>query len=245
MKKLTVVFSLLISLLAVGQPEALFSRANALYQAQDYQGAAAVYDSILAQGYAHQETHYNLGNCYYRMGAVGLAIVHYERSLRINPDDEDAKHNLALTQKKVVDTFSEVPTPVAERFFESVSKNISPTMWSILALVCGAAMLFFLGRFLFVKRADWLGAAAVSALVLLLVFEVMAWGSNRLASRKYAIIVAANTYVKSGPSGNATDLFILHEGTKVRVVETFEGWQKVRLPDGKVGWLGADDVETI
>jgi uncharacterized protein YgiM (DUF1202 family) len=79
----------------------------------------------------------------------------------------------------------------------------------------------------------------------MLVSEVFAWSVYQLESRNYAIITAPNTYVKSGPSDQGTDLFILHEGTKVRVLDIFERWQKVRLPDGKMGWMPFDDAQVI
>lgn len=245
MKSRIFIALVIVSVQVLAQPESLFKRANQLYQEQDYRGAAALYDSIIFEGYAHAETYYNLGNCHYRLGHVGLAILNYERALKLNPDDEDALHNLALTQKSVVDEFNEVPTPVLERIFGDISGLISSKGWSILALVFGLAMVVFTGLFLFKKRTDLMGALAIGSLVLLLLFEGIAWGANRLESREFAIIVVANTYVKSAPSGNASDLFILHEGTKVRILEYFEGWQKVKLPDGKIGWVILDDMATI
>lgn len=235
---------ILFSLQLAAQPDTLFVQANKDYQAHDYALAASRYDSIVKQGIANAETYYNLGNAHFRLGHIGLAILNYERALRINPSDEDALHNLDIANKQIVDTFTPVPAPITERIVRGIGV-IDSTVWSLFALFFGALMLLTIALFLFKQRKDWFGAIAIIALILMLVSEVFAWSVHQLESRNYAIITAPNTYVKSGPSDLGTDLFILHEGTKVRVLDIYERWQKVRLPDGKMGWMPFDDAHVI
>lgn len=246
MKLTSQIFALLLlGFSASSQPITLFEAANEQYQATNYSEAAALYDSILQMGYPHAETYYNLGNCHYRMGQIGLAILNYERALRQNPADEDARHNLDIAQKSTVDEFNVVPTPPLTQIFTDISGVFSPNIWAILGLFFGTMAVILFAWFLFRKRNAVVGFVALTALIIGLGLTGMAWGANRINQRVFGIVTAANVYVKSAPSSQASDLYILHEGTKVRVLESFESWQKVRLPDGKTGWLPQSGVELI
>lgn len=227
------------------QPEMWFAEGNARYQEKQFAEAIVWYDSIVDAGFVHAETFYNLGNAHYRLGHVGPAILNYERALKANPADEDAQHNLVLANKRVIDQFAEVPMPVLKRVLRDVTSVASSGTWTLFALILLALALLAAAMFFFKMRSS----KVVVAFVLFFVFAAFAEG---LALAKYsfeqeenAIITAPNTYVKSAPGDAAADLFILHEGTKLGVLEHFENWLKVKLPDGKIGWLPAEDISII
>jgi tetratricopeptide (TPR) repeat protein len=245
MKQFVFIVALVVSSLSIAQPVNWFEQANKLYQEQNFAEAQALYDSIVASGYQHPETYYNLGNVHYRQGHVGLAILNYEKALKLNPSDQDAQHNLELAKKQTVDEFNVVPTPPLRRVFNDVAAILSSGSWTILALAAFLLALVSALLFLFKSRSSLVLTAFIVGLILGLLFEGFAYGTHILEEEEFAVVTAANTYVKSAPADSSTDLYILHEGTKVKVLETFEGWQKVKLPDGKLGWVVVPDLETI
>ena len=101
-----------------------------LYQQKEYSAAVAMYDSIVNEGFAHAETYYNLGNAHFRLGNLGMAILKYEKALKMNPDDEDAQHNLALANKQVIDEFNVLPTQAMQRIFGDISSVFSSSVWA-------------------------------------------------------------------------------------------------------------------
>ena len=73
-----------------------------------------------------------------------------------------------------------------------------------------------------------------------------AWQRNDYQSHDEAVVMKTVTSVKSSPSsGSSTDLFILHEGTKVKVLDGEGAWTNVSLSDGRQGWMKTDDIEII
>ncbi len=226
-------------------PEKWFAAGNLRYQEKDFEEAILWYDSIVAAGFVHAETFYNLGNAHYRLGNVGPAILNFERALKSNPGDEDAQHNLALANKRIIDQFAEVPTPVLKRVLRDVTSVASSSTFTIVALILLALALLAAALFFFKMRNTYFVAAFIFFFLLSAFAEALAVAKYRFEQEKNAVITATNTYVKSAPGTAAADLFILHEGTKLGVLEHFEGWLKVKLPDGKIGWLPAEDISII
>lgn len=244
-KGLILLFAFVFCGILYAQPQALFSKANTLYQENNFAQAAVFYDSIVAQGFAHAETFYNLGNANYRLGNVGLAILNYEKALKINLADEDALHNLTLANKGIVDEFTAVPTPAIQRIFNDAFSLFSSGIWSIIGLSFFVLMLVFALVFLYGKRQSVLLTLLLLSFILGAAAEGMAFGKYALEQQQFAILTVANSYVKSAPANTAEDLFILHEGTKVMVLDEFAGWQKIKLPDGKIGWMNATGLSVI
>lgn len=246
MKKTIALFGFLIlNFCATANPQNLFEQANKKYQEHAYAEAIVLYDSIVNQGYINAETYYNLGNAYYRMGSTGMAILNYEKALKLNPKNEDAQHNLKLAKQATIDQFNAVPTPALQRIFQDFSGIMSSGSWAILAVIWLAIAVLCATIFFFVnKRTFWLTAILI-ALLLAGITETIAYGKHNLEQKQYAIITVPNAYVKSAPASTAEDLFILHEGTKAHVLNQYNGWTKVKLPDGKIGWLQAKATSVI
>lgn len=248
MRLLKITFLVLIGMLAFhgqSQPLALFNEANTAYQQERFEEAIVLYDSIVDQGYEHAETFYNLANAHFRAGHLGLAILNYERALQLNPKDEDAAHNLNLAQKQVVDEFNVVPTPALTRIFKDYSSIFSSSVWSIVGLSFLVFMVVLLGAFLFKSRNTFLLTLAGIFFMLALIFEGTAYGKYNIEQQKWAILTDLNGYVKSAPAERSQDLFILHEGTKVQVLDAFEGYSKIKLPDGKIGWIASHTISVM
>ena len=241
----TTVLALFATLSTYAQAEPIFESANAAYQNEQFAEAIVLYDSIVDQGYLHAETFYNLANAHFRSGHLGEAILNYERTLMVNPGDEDAQHNLALAQKQVVDEFNVVPTPALRRIFKDVSGVFSASVWSMIGVSFLLMMTVLFAVFMFRTRHSFLLVLSGVCLILTVLTEGIAYGKYKLEQQQWAILTELNGYVKSAPADNGQDLFILHEGTKVQVLDAFEEYSKVKLPDGKIGWIETLAISVI
>lgn len=235
-----------LSFTTFASSEELFKAGNLAYQNGEYEQAIEYYDSIRALGKESAALYYNLGNAHYQSGALAKAILNFERALRLAPDDEEVRHNLSLAENKRVDRFENMPPNLFKAFRLSVLQLFSPDNWARIAIGFLALALIGLALYLFtgLGRIGFIGLIFGSA------FGIFSF-TMALSHQHYQnehpglIIMSDSAYVKSGPGSDAEDLFILHAGTKALQVEQFEGWTKLRLSDGKIGWLPDDQIEQI
>lgn len=250
--KYRIVFSLLLSLVFYGSdaevtpPDSLFKKGHEAYHAGQFAEAEKAYRQILNAGWNNAAVHYNLGNCYYKQGELGLALLHYEKARERKPGDKEIEHNLKLAQEKRIDRFEQLPQPIFKRAFQSFITLLSPSQWGWGAI--GAAGLLLIGLALYFFSGWQRGGFSLALASLLLLGIAMgsaALHQNYRAKNKPALVMEPAVYVKSGPSSMAEDAFILHEGTKVYLSESYEEWVKLRLSDGKIGWAKKDSFSVI
>ena len=225
------------------------AQADSLYTAERYQEAAQQYEALLKQGES-ADLYYNLGNAYYRMDDITHAVLAYERALLLSPGDADVRFNLQMARSKTIDKI----VPESEMFFvtwyRSLVHLMSVDAWGRMAIVSLVCALLLVLVYLFAQRV-WLRKVGFFAgllfLVLFLASNVFGFQLQQsLLHRTGAIIIRSAVNVKSTPSQNGTDLFILHEGTRVNIIDdTMRGWREVRVADGKSGWVEIKDIEVI
>lgn len=231
-------------------PSELFQRGNTLYQESDFVGALEAYLSVLDQGFVSPDLYYNLGNAYFKTGDLGRSILNYERAARLRPGDSDIQANLDLARSLTVDEI--VPLP---RFWVlsvlSWWVNLLPRfgllLLSILAYgICAAGLCVVIlsRRPAYRSLGGWFTLGGVLGIAFfgltLLARDRVLWGSE------WGVILSEVVSVQSAPSNEANlTLFLVHEGTKVRIDQTSETWYEVVLDDGKVGWVPAGVLETI
>lgn len=223
--------------------------ADSAYVRGEYQQAINAYEALLKQG-ASAEIYYNLGNAYYRTENITKAVLNYERALLFSPGDRDIRFNLQLAQSKTIDKI----IPESEMFFvtwyHALVNLMSVDGWARTALVLLALVIILSLAYLFSERI-WLRKlgffAGLFLLVLFVLSNIFAWQQKQnLVHRKGAIVMQPSVTVRSTPAKNGTDLFILHEGTKVTITDaTMKGWREIRLADGKEGWIESNQLETI
>ena len=239
-------FLLLVPLSASAVTKA---QADSSYVQEHYQQAARQYEALLKQGVS-ADIYYNLGNCYYRMDNITQAVLAYERALLLSPGDEDIRFNLQMARSKTIDKI----TPESEMFFvtwyHSLVNMQSVDAWARLALIALAiaivlALAYLFAEAIWLRKVGFFGALA--ALLLFLGSNVFAWQQKRgLDHRTGAVVIRSAVNVKSTPSRNGTDLFILHEGTRVTITDSsMKGWKEIRVGDGKQGWLETKEIEVI
>jgi len=239
-------FMLLIPMTSVAATKA---EADSAYAQERYQKAAELYIQLLKQGVS-AELYYNLGNAYYRMDNITQAVLNYERALQLSPGDEDIRFNLQMARAKTIDKI----TPESEMFFvtwyRSLVNLMSVDAWARLALISLIAAIVLALLYLF-ANAVWLRKVGFFGglffIVLFLGSNLFAWQQKRsFLQRTGAIIIRSAVTVKSTPSKSGTDLFILHEGTKVTITDgAMRDWKEIRVADGKKGWIEAKEIEVI
>jgi tetratricopeptide (TPR) repeat protein len=223
-----------------------FDIANAAYADGRYEEAAAGYEALLAEG-PNATLYYNLGNARFKQGELAQAILNYERALRLEPNHKDAQYNLAFAQSKITDNI------VEQDFFLSawartVRNSLREQTWLVLSI--SLFILGLIGILLFLLgREPWLRKTASHVAWLALLFSLIAGlnaGSlhNRDTLRNEAIITQGVVNAKSSPDRSGTDLFTLHEGTKVTIREALGDWVNVRVGSNE-GWIRASFLERI
>ena len=216
----------------------LFTAANAAYQNNNYQLAENLYDSILKTGVSNAALHYNLGNCYFKTNQIGKSILHYEKALTFEPEDEDILHNLKLANTKIADHILTVPELKIVSWWKQFVKTFNSNGWGAFAIGFAWTALAFFALYLFT-------GFKTSGMVLGIIFTILSLSSFALRQKvsrcetkpNTAILITASTYVKSAPDQGSTDLFVIHEGIKVQVKDRVSNWCKIRLSDGKAGWV--------
>ena len=227
------------NVLLAQNPQQLYTIGADAYKAKNYQQAIDAYQKLLADGYHTPEVYYNLGNAYYKSDQISQSILNYERALRLSPSDDDIRFNLKLANLKAVDRVVPVPQFFLFAKWNNLVTARSSGSWGIIAVVCVWLALIAFAIYLFVASMRRVGFYSGLALLFFAGFFVYLsytqsqaeYGSNQ------AILTATNTYIKSAPDASGTDLFIIHEGAKLYILDRVGVWSKIRLADGKVGWL--------
>ncbi len=240
---------LLAGPLASAQEDARLARAAEAYANADYPEAAEYYEQILADGKEAFALYYNLGNAYFKSGRLASAILNYERAARINPADPDLLHNLAMARDQTVDKIDMLPAPEFVTTYKSFVNAVPADRWgyfSIAAFVLflAAAALFLFTATPWVKRLTL--TLGLALLLLSGLFFLFGWQQQRWRNaRKEAIVFQPSITVQSTPDPSGEALFVLHEGAKVRIVERFRDWARIRIGNGNTGWLPEESVEEI
>jgi len=230
-------------------PEQLFRQANQLYQQGKFAEARDAYGTILGSGYESPELLYNLGNACYKSGAIPPAILNYERARRLLPGDEDLRHNLQIANMMITDRIEPTPRLFVWDYWDGIKNAFSLqglTLAVYLLYLCLAlvASVFFLARTYALRKIATLAGSAL--LVLFLFFlAVMIARLGDVTRTDEAIVLTQLVTVKNSPDAKSSDAFVLHGGVKVQLIDRVGTWSKVRLADGKVGWLEAASVEVI
>ena len=231
-------------------PDSLWNVGTAAYADGRWQDALDAWKQIDALGIESADLSFNMGNACFKLSDYAHAILNYERALRLDPSSADIKHNLQYANEFIQDNIEPVPDFFLKEWFRAFARLLPADTWAILFLVLLAAalgllLLFFLGRGTASRKGGFYGAIAAAVLCLLCLTCSRAQYNQALNSAD-AIVVRAVTSVKSSPSGStAKDLFILHEGAKVHILDSVGEWINVELPDGRQGWLPENDLEII
>ena len=219
------------------------------YAKGNYQQAIKDYQEILKTGVS-SEIYYNLGNAYYRTDNITQALLAYERALQLSPGDNDIRFNLQYARSKTIDKI----TPETEMFFvtwyHSLVNFTSVDRWANTAIVSIVMALLLILVFLFAPQmwASKSGFYGSAAFLLLFAFaNLFAFQQkHELETKQGAIVIAPTVNVKKTPAASGTDVFVIHEGTRVDITDRgMKQWRGIKLADGREGWLKTSQIEEI
>lgn len=250
MKKFTLLILLIPIVLFSYDANKEFDRANDLYNSGQYDDAAKIYHTLIDSGYKNAIIYYNLGNAYYRLDKMPQAILYYERAKKLAPMNEDILFNLKLANLKIVDKFEPLPKLFFIEWYDTLLEIGNSDSWSIVFIIfiwltiITLYLTFWTNFSYLIKKRLFIISIIfffISILSILLTFRTY----YKEKYDKNAIIFSPSVYVKSSPDQNATDLFILHEGTKVQLLDHINDWYEVKVQNGNVGWIQKNNFEEI
>ena len=229
-------------------PAELFQSGNSAYEQGKFREAAEAYEKILGYGVADPRVLYNLGNAYFKLGRLGPAILNYERTLRLDPSDQDARDNLELARGQIRDRIEEVEVPypvkvLQDRLDTVPDDSLSAVFLCLYVITCGLVAWVPLTGGEGKRRLLGYTAAATGVLALLAGGALVETIQSRTAAR--AIVMTDRVDVLSGPSAENTVLFTVHEGTRLEVRNRRDGWYQVSLPNAMSGWIPSGMVERV
>jgi len=230
-------------------PEQQVAEANRAYFTGHYENAVTIFENVTQAGFASPVLYYNLGNAYFKLGNMPMAILYYEKAHKLAPADADIAHNIRLANTRIVDKIEPVPMLFYIRWWSSARNILSPDNFAKISLVMFSVFwlllaLYFLGR----RRG-----LRVTAFYFALIFLVGSIFGMILASDAHhkalnpdeAIVMEASAGVKSSPDDKSVDLFVVHEGTKVTVMDRIGNWKEVRIANGNSGWIQTKAIREI
>lgn len=250
MKKVVFIISLIFTTFGFSQTaDSLFADANTLYKDGKYEEAIELYKKIENLEVHSDDLYFNLGNSYYKLNKIAPSIYYYEKALQLNPSNTDARNNLAFSNRMKIDAIEVMPQTIFQKFSQGVIYKLTYNSWAWLAVIFSVlgAVLFLLYHFSYSsgKKLLYFNTSILSALLLIVTLVFAYQSYNHKMSLKPAIVFAQETEVKNAPTLNSDTTFELHEGTKVNVLDAIDNWKKIKLADGKIGWIIADDLKEI
>ena len=234
---------------AVRLADSLWTAANDQYAAGAYDQALATYERIEKSGVESVALYHNMGNTYFKLQYVASAILYYERALLLDPMNADVLYNLSIAQEQCIDTIEPVPSFFLADWVRNLRQSLSSDAWGWITLGLLAAGLLFMLLFYFARNIGFRKVSFVLAtllFVLMCVCVVFSWQNRHYAQHNNAAIVfAAVSSVKSSPDAQGKDLLVIHEGTKVLVLETVGSWARIELLDGRQGWIALSEINFV
>jgi tetratricopeptide (TPR) repeat protein len=226
-----------------------FNQGVAYFSAGNYDGALQSWTEIYNNGYRSASLCYNIGNAYFKLNNIPLAILFYERAYKLNPSDEDINYNLQIARTLIVDRFQEIPELFFVRWYDYVSLFFSSNRWARISIISFILSLIFLSLYIYSAgyrskvAGFWLAVALFVISAASFVFsernKYLVYDSHK------AIITTPVVSGKSSPDSSGNDLFVLHEGTKVSVEDAVGEWLEIRLSDGNKGWVPVSSLNII
>lgn len=230
-------------------PEQLAVEAAKAYNAKQYPEAINLYTKIISGGYESYALYYNLGNAYYRNNENTEAILYYEKALKIAPNNDDIQHNIEVVNSKLIDKVEKVPELFYKRWWKMLLNLMDLNTLAILNIVFLSIALILIALYiaatstLIRKISFWTG------LVLLFLFGLGSIAASQrnhyLNSQHEAIVFEPTVNIKSSPDDNSKDIFVLHEGTKVVLLDVVADWQEIRIANGSIGWIKTSYLKKI
>ncbi|HEY4194547.1 MAG TPA: SH3 domain-containing protein [Mucilaginibacter sp.] len=228
---------------------ALYKKANDQYKKGQYQEAVKSYTQIVNGGYQSEAVFFNLGNAYFKLGEIPSALLYYEKAHKLSPGDDDVNFNIYFANSKTADKVEPEPEFFVTQWWHSMMLYFSINTLSVFAVLCFIIGCGLLVLYLFIPVISLKKLSFYTGIPLLFAGLLFIFIANRqqhyFNDHHQAIIFSGSVNVRSGPGEQAAALFILHDGTKVNILDSNNGWIKVQLANGNEGWIQQSDIKEI
>ena len=229
--------------------ENLMKQGNEFYAKGNFDSAVVVYQNIINADFESANLYYNLGNAYYKMKNIPSAILFFEKAKKLDQGDNDILFNLQLANQQITDKIEPLPEMFLTKWWNGIISSVSMDSWAKWAIIL-AFYAMFMFMFFNLSEAAWLkklyfwtGVAGISLAILSFTFALK--HEKLISENAEAIVFSPSVTAKSSPDDNSTNLFVIHEGIKVKILEKVSDWYKISLPDGNIGWMKKEDVKGI
>lgn len=237
------------SLMLHANPQAEIDKANKAYMAGFFENSITIYEKIIASGFSSPELCYNLGNAYFKTSNLPSAILNYERALKSDPGNEDIIYNLAVANSRIVDKIEVLPELFYIRWWKSMKTMLSPDGWAGMAIISFSVLFLVLAIFLLTRTITGRKIFFVTGILILLVSiisGIIAWQTtNESLNQNAAIVFTPTLPVKSSPDDSSIDLFVIHEGLKVQIIDKIGDWNEIRIANGSKGWVKTGELKPV
>jgi len=240
---------MLIAFLGNAQNEALFNRATETYNNGDYQKAIDFYSEILDNSEHSAELYFNLGNAYYKLNQIAPSIYNYEKALLLSPNDKEIKNNLTYARNMTLDAIEVMPETGLSKIYKAITGIMTFDQWSYTAVLFMFLFVLLYIAFYYFKYATKKRIAFIGSIVSLfisvmaVVFAFVQY--NDFTADQPAIVFDSEVQIKAEPNKRSEPIFILHEGTKVNVLDELNEWKKIKIVDGKSGWVTSESIKLL
>lgn len=230
-------------------PDSLFTAANKLYQQEKYLEALQAYQEVEKQDLESVSLYFNMANVYYRSNQVAPAIYYYEKALKLSPNDKDVLFNLEFANRMILDNIEPLPKSLWQKFMDNIILKFTYETWSKIAVGFAFmfAILFLMYHFSYStskKRIFFI--TSILSVIFVTTSLFFAYRNKHYVDNNIeAIVFSTEAAVKSAPTNSSDVYFELHEGTKVLILESLDNWKKIKIADGKMGWINASAIKEI
>ncbi|MBD0851337.1 tetratricopeptide repeat protein [Maribacter arenosus] len=249
MKKLLYIIVLLTAFIGNAQNIALFDKATDAYNNGDFLKAIEYYNGILDNGQHSAALYFNLGNAYYKLNQIAPSIYNYEKALLLSPNDPEIKNNLSYARNMTLDAIEVIPETGLARIYNTITGVLSFDQWSYVGIAFMILFVLLYIAFYYFKYAMRKRIAFVASIVSLMisvmavVFALVQY--NDYMTDQPAIVFDSEVQIKMEPNIRSEPLFVLHEGTKVNVLDELNDWKKIKIADGKSGWVTSESIRLL
>ena len=239
----------LLSLSTFAQSKTLFEQGNTLYNEGKFTEALDKYETILEGDKHSAELYFNIANAHYKLNHIAPSIYYYEKAAQLNPNDKDIKNNMAFAKNMTIDAIDTLPEVGFSKLVNNMTRIMSFNDWAKLAVgfVIAFVVLFLLYYFAYstTKKRLYFVSSLIAVFLALFSLVFTFHNYNLVQKNNPAIVFAQEAQVKSEPNLRSDIAFTLHEGMKVQILDTVSNWKKIKLSDGKTGWVITDDVKIL
>tara|TARA_B100000929_G_scaffold9379_3_gene7919 strand:+ start:4585 stop:5334 length:750 start_codon:yes stop_codon:yes gene_type:complete len=249
MKKIFFILLVFCTTIGFGQNEALFEQANKAYADGNYEDAIKKYESILDKGETAVSLYYNLANAHYKLNHIAPSIYYYEKALQLAPNDADVKNNIQFARNMAMDDIEDVQRTGIAKTIDDLIATFSFNTWAMLAIVFMVLfvilfLFYYYGRTTLSKRIFFITSMVSILLCIVSVYFAFSQQNIQL-NNNYAIVFAEEAGVRSEPNLRGEPAFLLHEGTKAKLLEKYQEWYKIEIADGKQGWMLKENLKEL